>query len=471
MRKLNKQMLIFSIINIIITSMLLIFCFRLNMIPIKYMIIIVILLLLFNVGIMILLKNKHKICKIIGIILSILLIIISIFGIYYIAKTNDFILKSFKKKNVETNSYYLVSNYNNIEEISNGIVGYYSNTINIEKAMEETSKKINTEYKSYDDVYNVFKALDKNQIKAILIEKSLYEYLKEKDTVLKLDEYNIVSIVEVEIEEVDEGITSDGDSFNIYIGGLDFTELYTDFNMIVTVNKKTGKIMLTSTPRDFYVEVAGLNGARDLLGYAGVRGINTSRKTLENLYDINIDYYMRINTKSLVGLVDTLGGLEFCSDISYTTTHATVLETYDDIKGDKLYVKKGCYKYNGVQILTIARERKAYKDGDRQRQRNCQEIMISIFNKMTKAENLTNYSKILNSVSNLYTTNIPPELVQELAKQTLNGTKWTIEQQSVTGRDSKGNVHLSNIMDYVMIPNADSVKEASLKIKMIEAGK
>ena len=470
MKKINKQMLIFSIINLIFTILLLVFCFKLNMIPIKYLIIIILILIIFNIGIMFLLKKKQKRYKVPGIILSVLLIIISIFGMYYIAKTNNFILNSFNKKNVEVNSYYLVSSLS-LEEIKDGIVGYYENTINIEKAMEETSKKINVEYKSYDDLYNVFKVLEKNEIQAVLIEKSLYEFLKEKDTGLNLEKYNIVTVINVEIEEQEEEIIKDSDSFSIYIGGLDFTELYTDFNMIVTVNKKTGKIMLTSTPRDFYVAVPGLNGARDLLGYVGVRGINASKKALEELYDINIDYYMRINTKSLVGLVDTLGGVEFCSDIAYTTTHATVLETYDDTKGNKLYVQKGCHKYSGIEILTIARERKAYKDGDRQRQKNCQEIMISIFNKMTKVENLSNYSKILDSVSNLYTTNISPELVQELARQTLDGTKWNISQQSVTGRDSRGNVHLSSVMDYVMVPNTDSVKEASLKIKMIEAGK
>lgn len=470
MKKINKQMLIFSIINLIFTILLLVFCFKLNMIPIKYLIIIILILILFNIGIMFLLKKKQKRYKVPGIILSVLLIIISIFGMYYIAKTNNFILNSFNKRNVEVNSYYIVSSLS-LEEIKDGIVGYYENTINIEKAMEETSKKINANFKSYDDIYNVFKALEKNEIQAVLIEKSLYEFLKEKDTGLNLEKYNIVTVINVEIEEQEEGIIKDSDSFSIYIGGLDFTELYTDFNMIVTVNKKTGKIMLTSTPRDFYVAVPGLNGARDLLGYVGVRGINASKKALEELYDINIDYYMRINTKSLVGLVDTLGGVEFCSDIAYTTTHATVLETYDDAKGNKLYVQKGCHKYNGIEILTIARERKAYKAGDRQRQKNCQEIMISIFNKMTKLENLTNYSKILDSVSNLYTTNISPELVQELARQTLDGTKWNISQQSVTGRDSRGNVHLSSVMDYVMVPNTDSVKEASLKIKMIEAGK
>lgn len=470
MRKLNIQMLIFSIINILVTILLIIFCFKLNMIPLKYLIILIIILILFNIGVMLLLKKKQKKYKIPGIIMSIILIVLSIFGIYYIAKTNDFILNSFNKKNVEVNSYYLISSLN-LEEIKGGTIGYYENTINIEEAKIETLKTVDASYQSYNDIYNVFKELEKNKIQAVLIEKSLYEFLKENNTGLNLENYNIVTVINVEIEEQEEEITKDSDSFSIYIGGLDFTELYTDFNMIVTVNKKTGKIMLTSTPRDFYVEVPGLNGAKDLLGYVGVRGINASRKALENLYDINIDYYMRINTKSLVGLVDTLGGVEFCSDISYTTTHATVLETYDDTKGNKLYVQKGCRKYNGIEILTIARERKAYKDGDRQRQKNCQEIMISIFNKMTKVENLTNYSKILDSVSNLYTTNISPELVQELAKQTLDGTKWSIIQQSVNGRDSRGNVHLSNIMDYVMIPNMDSVKEASLKIKMLEAGK
>lgn len=469
MRKLNKPMITFTMLNLIFTVLLIIFCFSLNMIPIKYLLIIIVLLLIYNIITILLFKKKQKRYKIIGIILSVILIILSIVGTYYIIKTNDFISTSFNKKNLEVNNYYLVSSAN-IEEIKEKTIGYYENTINIDKAKTETSKKISANYKSYDDLYNVFKSLEKNEIQAVLIEKSLYDFLKEKNTI-DLNKYKIVTIIDVEIEEQEEQTISDGDSFSIYIGGLDFTELYTDFNMIVTINKKTGKIMLTSTPRDFYVDVPGIKGARDLLGYIGVRGINSSKKALENLYDIKINYYMKINTKSLVGLVDTLGGIEFCSDISYTTTHSLVLETYDDTKGEKLNVKKGCQNYNGIQILTIARERKAYKDGDRQRQKNCQHIMISIFNKMTKIENLTNYSKILNSVSNLYTTNIPPELIQELAKQTIDGTKWNISQQSATGRDSRGNVHLSSVMDYVMVPNVDSVKEVSLKIKMIEAGK
>ena len=247
--------------------------------------------------------------------------------------------------------------------------------------------------------------------------------------------------------------------------------IFTLVELILTINKTTNQVLLTSTPRDFYLPISGKNGAKDLLGYAGVWGVHTSRKTLENLYDVDINYYIKINTQSLVSLVDTLGGIEFCSDISFTTTHATVMGTYDDETGDKLYVSKGCKKYNGIQILTIARERKAYADGDRQRQKNCQAIMISIFNKMASPELVTNYSNILNAVSSLYQTNIPKDLVTELARLTIDGAKWKIEQQSVTGSNSRGYVHFSDVLDYVMIPNNDSVKSASSKIKMIMAGK
>ena len=83
-------------------------------------------------------------------------------------------------------------------------------------------------------------------------------------------------------------------------------------------------------------------------------------KSLEQLLNIKIDYYVKVRTNSLVGVVDTLGGITFCSDKSFYTTHATILDSYDDSTGNKLYVEKGCKNYNGVEILTISRERLAY---------------------------------------------------------------------------------------------------------------
>ena len=476
-RKLNIPMLVISIINLIFVILLTVFLNNLHIIPLGYMILLWFILLAFCVGMLFIMKQKNKILRWVGYVISAIFVIFSIVVIYYVERTNNFLNKAFgNATNTYINSYYVVtlseSAYGDIKDFNNSRIGYYDNVPNIQEALEELEKTIKTTNMEYEDFDQTFEALDIGSIAGVVIEKSLYQFILEYDTNLKQEKYSILYMFDVEIEEEQEEIDTDSDSFSIYIGGVDFTETYTDFNMIVTVNKKTHKILLTSTPRDYYIELYGKYGSRDLLGYAGVWGINTSVKSLENLYNINIDYYVKINTKSLVGLVDTLGGVEFCSDISYTTTHATVMGTYNDTQGKKLRVTEGCKKYSGIEILTIARERLAYPDGDRQRQKNCQQIMINIFNKITRPENITNYVNILNAVSDLYTTNIPKDLVTELAKDTISGMNgWHFEQQSVTGRDSIGHVHLSNIMGYVMVPDMDSVEAATNKINEIAAGR
>ncbi len=476
-RKLNIPMIVLTVINFIFIIILTIFLNNLHVIPLGYMVLIWFILLAFGVGIMFLLKQKKKVCKYIGYGLSAIFIVFCVIAIHYAERTNNFLNKAFNNAtNTYINTYYVVtrsnSEYEDIKDLKGKRIGYYDSIPNIEEALKQLRKKTSTTNMKYDDFDHTFAALDKDSVAAVVIEKTLYQFIMDYDDSFEQNKYNILDMFDVEIEEEQEEIDSNGDSFSVYIGGTDFTETYTDFNMIVTINKKTHRVMLTSTPRDFYIELDGKNGAKDLLGYAGVWGINTSRKSLENLYDINIDYYVKINTKSLVGLVDTLGGIEFCSDFAYTTTHATIMGSYDDSKGTKLRVQQGCHDYSGIEILTIARERKAYADGDRQRQRNCQQIMINIFNKMIRPENITNYVNILNAVSDLYTTNIPRDLVTDLAKITVsNPTAWSIEQQSVTGRDSRNYVHLSNYMDYVMIPDMDSVAAATSKIKEIENGK
>ncbi len=470
--KFNVPTLVVSAIQVIFLFILIFFIVKLNIIPIKYLLVLVTVFILFNLLSIFLVSRKKVGFKIIGYIISVLLVILDLIGLYYVLETDKFLNGAFgNAEEYYTNTYYLVSlnndQYNKIEDLIYENIGYYESTPYYEEALNTLKEDYETENILYDSSTSALYALETRKVAAVLMEQSYYNFLKEYDNTFKNANYKVVYTFEVKIKVEVEEIDSDADSFNIYIGGADFTNLYNDFNMIVTVNKKTHKILLTSTPRDFYVNVHG-KGGKDLLGYAGVWGIDTSRKTLEDLYGINIDYYVKINTQSLVGLVDTLGGVEFCSDKGFTSDHALVMGTYDDTKGKKLYVKKGCHIYSGIEILTIARERKAYPDGDRQRQRNCQAIMISIFNKMVSADTIVNYSSILNSVSNLYTTNVSKDLVTEFAKDVINnGSKWTFEQQSVTGRDSRGYVHFSNLQDYVMIPDTNSVAAATSKINEV----
>lgn len=468
--------LIITFIFLILNILLFLFTRNLNVLTTKYYLIIFGILILLEVITILFQIPKNKIFNIIGHIISIILIIINICGIYYVKVTNNFLDKAFENDNRQyTNTFYVVTlnnDENTIDNISKSNIGYYVDTPNITQAIKELNSKYEFNPIDYDNITNMFNKLG-TDIKYILIEKNIYDYTFEIDKTLIKDNYKIVyeytlSFTEdtTSTEEKTDDNNTEKDNINIYIGGTDFTNQLYDFNMIVSINKESHKILLTSIPRDYHIPVYGKGGRSDNMGYHGAWGITTSMKSLEQLLNIKIDYYVKVRTNSLVGVVDTLKGIEFCSDKSFYTTHATIVDSYNDSNGNKLYVQKGCKVYNGVEILTISRERLAYSGGDRQRQKNCQSILISIFNKATSPSIIKNYQSVLNSISSLYTTDIPKEVITVYIKDILdNNTKWTFNTQSLNGYDSSGYVHLTNYVDYIMIPYQSSVNSASYNIK------
>lgn len=461
------------IVDLLVTGYFGYTLFKFNMLPTHFVILAIIALLVLIVGsALLIIKKRKKVKKIIGYVLSGLVIIICGVGIYFVSIADNFVTKSFTetKKDYYTINYQVLvksdSGYNVIEDINNNKIGYYNILPYISEAKNELAKKIAFEGIEYDDIVNNFNDLNRNKISAVLIEREVYDGLKDGLSTIKSKNYKVLYEFGVQVEQEIEKKEANGNGFNIYIGGPDFTGTNYDLNMVATVNKDTHKVLLTSIPRDFHVPIAG-KGMSDNLTYAGVWGINTSKKTVENIFDVDINYYVKVDTNSLVGVVDTLGGIEFCSDKAFTTTHALVTNTYNDKTGSKLNVVKGCKKYSGVEILTIARERRAFPTGDRKRQENCQQIIIKIANKMASVGSIANLNKILDSVSKLYTTNVPQELVQEISKDVIAGNKWTFDQQAVTGGDSRGKVHLGTVEDYIMLPNTASVDKAKLKIKEV----
>ena len=470
---LKYNYLIITAIMLIVNILLFIFTNKLNILPIKYYLLIFGIIVVLEIVSILFILLKKKILNIIGYILSIILIIVNICGIYYVRVTDNFLDKSFNNDNREyTTTFYIVSkkdSNNTLDNIVGKDVGYYKDTPNIEQAITELGYKYKVNTISYDNISEMF-----NGISYILIEKNLYDYTFEIDKSLNKLDYDIIyeytltfqETIDSNTEENDDNYIPETNNINIYIGGTDFTNQLYDFNMIVSINKDTHKVLLTSIPRDYHIPVYGKGGRSDNMGYHGAGGITTSMKSLEQLLNIKIDYYVKVRTSSLVGVVDTLGGIQFCSDKSFYTTHATILDSYDDSKGNKLYVKKGCYNYNGTEILTISRERLAYSGGDRQRQKNCQSILISIFNKATSPSVIKNYQSLLDSISDLYTTSIPRDMITSYIRDILdNNTKWTFNTQSLDGYDSRGYVHLTNYLDYVMMPYQSSVNSASYNIK------
>ena len=218
-----------------------------------------------------------------------------------------------------------------------------------------------------------------------------------------------------------------------------------DFNMILSINTKNNTVLMTSIPRDYYLEVPGKNGLKDKLSFINAYGEDMNRKTLEKLFDTKIDYQVIFNTSSLVKITDYVGGIEFCSDKSYTTTHALIEDSYDDSKGVKFRVKKGCQHLNGIQTLTVARERLNLYGGDKARQENCQKIMLAIFKKLASSKTLVNYNETLNELSYLYETNISRSIVSSLISNYIDNPKdWTINYQIVDGTAGNDLVHSSD---------------------------
>ena len=261
-----------------------------------------------------------------------------------------------------------------------------------------------------------------------------------------------------------EKVEGPTEAYNILISGHDFDN-FRDFNMILTVNITKQTVLMTSVPRDYYIEVAGY-GKKDKLSFIR-QGINVTSDSLANLFDIKIDYYLDIDTTSVVTLVDTIGGIEYYNDDGeYWTTHAQVLDTYDDSTGSKLHVVPGWQHLNGIQVLTISRERLKLPGGDRARQKNVQALMTAIFKKMASPDIITKFDSVLTAVDGMYETTVPMANVTAIIKDTMaNGNNWKINQQSVDGSDGHAPVNLGQSNDWVMFPNQESIDKAKVVIQ------
>ena len=459
-----------AIISIIIFIVFGIMLYVLDMIPFKYLIIFYIVfgllyLYLFITSFPKKIKNKFKISSCVFLILF-----GTIFGvgIKYLNDTMDFvgvISKDLFQKEV----YYVMtlenSKYKDIKDLNGKSIGIYSSK-NSTKASNELNKKIKNISKEYKNVVELFEDLQDNKIEAVLINESTKNLLDTDlaDMKLKLKEiYKVyVSIEKTDIVKVVD-ITKK--PFNIYVAGGDAygsidNVTNTDVNMIITVDPVNRKVLLTSIPRDYYVNLPSFgDDAYDKLTHAGYYGIEESAKAIENLLDIDINYYVKVNFSTIEGVIDAIEGVDVDSDYSFKA----------DIYPDYFTFKKGMNHLNGKQALAFARERHSFKDGDVQRVKNQQKVLTAIIKKVTSSTTLvTNFSQILDSVGNSFSTNIETKNINRFIKMQLNDMRgWSIESQNLIGTDlyTKETYTYPSLELYVMKQDKESVDAAKEKIK------
>ena len=457
---------IFSLISFILVVLFIVFLGKMNLLPNRYLFLIGEGLVILDL-ISIFLINVHKKIglKILGGIIMGLLTIICSVGLYYTITTSQCLENAFTKKmDVEKSTYYVVSAKSNNYKESDiaGEVSVYDGTIHMDKALDKLNNKYKVKTKKYDEVGKLFDNVLNKTDKFMLVEKTSYEIVFSFFKDYKSDDFDIIYKYDIYTKRKNSG-SSKTDKFNIYISGTDFSGL-TDFNMLATVNTKTHKVLLTSIPRDYYIDVAGRNGVKDKLSFMGAYGGSVSKDSLAKLFGVDVDYIVTLNTDSLVEIVDYVGGIDFCSDKTYTTTHALVRDTYND-NGKKLTIVKGCQHLNGIEALTLARERNAFPGRDRERQKNCQQILIAILKKLMSTDTMLHYNETLNTLGTLYDTDISKNVISNVSKDVVNnGNKWKFETQSVDGTDKKDRVHSSGMIDWVMYPSQKTVDAAKNKI-------
>ncbi len=457
---------IYFILLILISAFSIYLGFNITIIPTKYLYLLIGFYILNLLLILLLLFRKKKILRIIGIFLSIILIIISI-GISYIYhRTNTFFNKITNVK-YETSNYSLLvlksNNYQNLEDIKN--TGTYSNELdkNYDSALKELDEKIKLNKNKYTDIFELVNDFLNNHIEAIFINENYIDIIDENNTDFK-DKINIIDTITIksinEKKELENEINKLG-NFNIYISGIDTygpitTVSRSDVNILATINIKDSKILLTNTPRDYYVQLHGTTGNKDKLTHAGVYGIDMSMQTLSDLYDTPIDYYVRVNFNSLITIVDAIGGIDIYSDASFRT-----------YTNKNVYVNAGWNHFNGTQALAYARERYAYMEGDRHRGQNQQQVIEAIIKKVTESNDINTYLNLLDTLENAVQTNIDRKLINGFINlQVKKKLNWSIESIQANGFDDGGYTYsYPGQYLYVMQPDYNSVEEAKNRIK------
>lgn len=423
------------------------------------------------------------------IIFSFLVILISVtygLGDYYLYSTastlNIVTEQAAKSKNTVSLIVMAESKKGDVQDINGSKIGVLTN-INKEgtkKSLNDISKQnIGYSTEKFDNVPAMLQALYEGQVDAIILNEAYRSNVSEIENYGNFNnETKVIHQTVYYTKEANNSLAvSDITSkpFTILITGNDsFGALdevsRSDVNMIVTINPLTSTILMTSIPRDAFVtevcdDYACNYGVEDKLTHTGIYGSDTTKDTLENLLDIDINYIFRVNFSSMIDIVDALGGI----DIDVAEGMA-VSRFYSDstLEG----VHEGQNHLNGKRALAYSRERKAYLDGDVQRARNQQQVLQAMFKKASSPEIITKYSNILKAVGKAFDTNMTTKEITSFIKYQLQASpSWKFEQYVLKGENTlKVSPELGMEVSAVEL-YAYSIQTASEKIEAVLDGK
>lgn len=492
MKEQNKVLrgigIVLSILLVVASFYLLYQLIKINVLPTKLLFLITIIFVLLDAIFALLLcyYTRAIVSKIICVVIALVLIFGSCMGGYYISKTGSLLTNITNVTKHAKNTVSVVvkqsSDIKNKLQLNGLSVGMLRTigTQGSSKALKELSKDgIVMNQSEYDSLSAMLEAFYNGEVDSIIINESSRSQILDMESYADFDNNTrVVYQTSYKVENTDKAnavtdITSK--PFNVLISGSDTRGGFdengrSDVIMVATINPKTSTILLTSVPRDFYVTTACdaadgcMQGALDKITHTGIHGTNTTKRTVEQLLGIEINYTFKVGFDAVTELVDAVGGVDVTVAPGYAVDHFACMYN--------LSVHEGVNHLNGEQALAFARERYAYTEGDRQRTKNQQLVLMGIVDKITSPSIVQNYSSIMDAMSNTFSTTMSSSEISALIKYQINNNpKWKIEQYMVDGTgDTLMCAELGDAAS-VMVPNQSTVKMAKDKINAVLAGK
>ena len=460
-----------------------------------FLIIYLITFIIYLITYILLIKNLMSLS---GIETAIRIIVIVIFGIwllvYFLWNLINLILKKFIKLSITTAitiifaivfsfaNYYISMLYSGISNIGEkeyivyttnlvvlndteindeSILGMINNSNDIEgnvlaKELIEKENLTNNEIEEYSSYYEMIFDLLNGKIDGIFLSSNYQTIFGSEESFKDLKDTTIAYTYSKEMENQDTTLTSNKslkEPFTILLMGVDSeidglnanAAFNGDTLMLITFNPKTLNATMFSIPRDTYVPIACNNNKYAKINSSAAYGTSCVIDTVEQLTDITIDYYVKINFKGVVDLVDALGGIEvdieapdfnynhgvncggkFCEQNSDRDTSASGM----------IYLDPGLQTINGEEALAYARCRHLYLQSDIDRNKHQQQVVEAIAKKAASLDNLSKIEEILNAVTKNITTNMSSKqilsfydvLKSMIASSLSDGSFLTIEK-------------------------------------------
>jgi polyisoprenyl-teichoic acid--peptidoglycan teichoic acid transferase len=202
----------------------------------------------------------------------------------------------------------------------------------------------------------------------------------------------------------------------------------TDALMLATFNQDDKSIKLVSIPRDSYVHIPEKEIYTKINHAHAYGGVELTLETVEELLDVPVDYYVKMNFDAFIDVIDALNGIEV--NVPYTFS-----EQDSQDRKDAITLYEGIQTLDGEEALALARTRKL--DNDIERGKRQQEIIKAIIKRAVSVKSIANYSDVMEAVGRNMTTDLRFDQMKSFIEYATAGSNLNTETLNLAGTDSR----------------------------------